>query len=214
MIENNPVPRKRGRPPKDQPENDTRDQLIKSGLALLTEYGFTASGIDAIVKNVQVPKGSFYHYFQSKEAFALAVLTAYDDYFSAKLNKHLTNLSYSPFERIGLFVQDAKQGMQRFNFRRGCLVGNLMQESPLLSDVLNDKLRSIMSHWQQQLTTCLETSQVQGEIKSDARPEQLAVLFWSCWEGAVMRAKLFQTTAPLEEFWQFYKQQLLVIDSH
>ena len=65
--------RRRGRPPKDlaRPYTETRRELIQAGLALLTEKGYSSVGIDQILRSVNVPKGSFYHYFKSKEAFGL-----------------------------------------------------------------------------------------------------------------------------------------------
>ncbi len=59
--------RGRGRPPKvERAFSDTKQELIRSGLEIITEYGYISAGIDTIVKNVQVPKGSFYHYFKNK----------------------------------------------------------------------------------------------------------------------------------------------------
>ena len=81
---------RRGRPPKvDRQFDDTRQALIRSGLEVLTETGYLAAGIDAVIKNIAVPKGSFYHCFKSKEAFGLAVLAAYGDFFAHKLDKFL-----------------------------------------------------------------------------------------------------------------------------
>ena len=63
------VARKRGRPPKRPEETlETRELLVRAGLEALTEKGFSATGIDEVLKRVGVPKGSFYHYFESKEA--------------------------------------------------------------------------------------------------------------------------------------------------
>ena len=205
MTEPSPEKRKRGRPPKVTRDfDDTRSELIRSGLAMLTEYGFTASGIDTIVKNVRVPKGSFYHYFRSKEEFGAEVLTAYDAYFCHKLQKHFTNSEFPALKRIELFVEDAKRGITKFEFKRGCLVGNLMQESPLLTEPLNEQLREILNGWQRLLQQCLEVAQQNGQLPKTAKPEQLAQLFWSCWEGAVMRTKLFRSTEPLDQFWQYF----------
>ena len=81
---------RRGRPPKNTRDNsDTKAELIRSGLEQLTENGFASSGIDPILKKVGVPKGSFYHYFASKEAFGLAVIESYANYFAKKLDSCL-----------------------------------------------------------------------------------------------------------------------------
>ncbi|MGL9750598.1 MAG: TetR/AcrR family transcriptional regulator [Symbiopectobacterium sp.] len=114
------APRGRGRPPKtDASYKDTRKMLIRSGLALLTQNGFLSTGIDAIVKNVDVPKGSFYHYFESKEDYRRTVLASYDSFFQHKLNKFLSDASVTPMKRLSHFVADAGRGMQRYAFIPG-----------------------------------------------------------------------------------------------
>ena len=121
---------RRGRPPKVARENyDTRAELIRSGLEHLTAFGFTSSGIEAILKKVGVPKGSFYHYFASKEAFGETVIAHYNRYFSDKLDMHLLNTDSSPIGRLQHFLDDAVQGMAKHDFKRGCLVGHLGQEA-------------------------------------------------------------------------------------
>ena len=91
---------RRGRPPKvDRQFDDTRQALIRSGLEVLTETGYLAAGIDAVIKNIAVPKGSFYHCFKSKEAFGLAVLAAYGDFFAHKLDKFLLDDAVPPLPR-------------------------------------------------------------------------------------------------------------------
>jgi TetR/AcrR family transcriptional repressor of nem operon len=76
-------PPRRGRPPKvPRTHHDTREALLHVGMAVFTEQGFSATGIDAVLKQVQVPKGSFYHYFASKEAFGQEVLQGYAAYFA------------------------------------------------------------------------------------------------------------------------------------
>ena len=132
---------RRGRPPKIIRENnDTKAELIRSGLEQLTEYGFASSGIDQILKRVNVPKGSFYHYFASKEAFGQAVIESYANYFARKLDVCLLDESYSPLARLHNFVEGAKVGMARHQFKRGCLVGNLGQEVDLLPESFRQQL--------------------------------------------------------------------------
>ena len=207
--EQTPVKRGRGRPPKSERNfSDTKAELIKSGLVLLTEHGFIASGIDAIVKNVAVPKGSFYHYFKNKEDFGYAVITAYGEYFAHKLDKHLTNNAFPPLTRIENFVNDAKAGMTRYQFKRGCLVGNLMQESPQLSEAFTSHLQTILGEWQQRVSRCLSEAKSCHQIAEDADHDKLAALFWSGWEGAVLRAKLYKSTQPLEEFWHYFSTSI------
>ena len=196
---------RRGRPPKAASENrDTKAELIRSGLEHLTENGFASSGIDKILKSVGVPKGSFYFYFASKEAFGHAVLDSYNNYFAKKLDTCLLNTSFSPLARISNFVDDAKQGMTRHNFKRGCLVGNLGQEVDLLPESFRAKLINIFASWQQRIAACLKEAQTIGEISKEANSEAIAEFFWVGWEGAVSRAKLEQNTKPLDNYLEHF----------
>jgi len=198
---------RRGRPPKTARElANTRELLIRSGLEVITTTGYLAAGIEAIIKNIAVPKGSFYHYFKSKNEFGMVVLETYGQFFAHKLDKFLLNTQLSPLQRLAAFVVHAGQGMAKYDFKRGCLVGNLLQETPLLPDDFPAQLQAILHDWQSRVAHCLQQGQLTGEINSTLDASMLAQQFWSGWEGAVMRAKLFRSVAPLDQFWLFFHQ--------
>ncbi|AZM96956.1 TetR/AcrR family transcriptional regulator [Vreelandella venusta] len=204
-----PKARRRGRPPKvPRKDPDTRAALIRSGLEVLTEQGFIASGIDGILKRVGVPKGSFYYYFDSKEAFGRAVIEHYGAYFAAKLDRHLSDMSQPPLARLETFVEDASAGMARHGYRRGCLVGNLGQEAGGLPTGYRDWLLATLADWEQRLARCLEEARETGELAEEADCDRLAKAFWIGWEGAVMRAKLEHSPHPLRIFISTYLQGL------
>lgn len=199
------TPRRRGRPPKSRADlSDTRELLLRAGLEVLTEKGFAATGIDEILGRVGVPKGSFYHYFESKEAFGLQLITRYGDFFAKKLDRHLCNTTLRPLERLRAFVSDAMEGMARHDYRRGCLIGNLGQEMGALPESFRAHLKKTFFDWQERFAACLQEAQNIGELSSEAKPHQLAEFFWIGWEGAVLRAKLEQSAAPLELFATFF----------
>ncbi|WP_189376438.1 acrylate utilization transcriptional regulator AcuR [Thalassotalea profundi] len=200
---------RRGRPPKIARENsDTKAILIRSGLEHLTENGFASSGIDQILKKVGVPKGSFYHYFSSKEAFGKTVIEHYAHYFEKKLDKSLLDDNHLPLQRIINFVDDAKAGIIRHHFKRGCLVGNLGQEVDLLPESFRQQLIDIFYSWQQRMTNCLELAKEQGQIAKTSNCNLLAELFWIGWEGAVSRAKLVGSVEPLDNFVNYFIDNL------
>ncbi len=204
MNSKSPIKR-RGRPPKVARENqDTRAELIRSGLEQLTEQGFSSSGIEQILKKVGVPKGSFYHYFANKEAFGKAVIESYASFFAKRLDSYLLDTSFTPLDRLTNYVENAKQAMESFEFKRGCLIGNLGQEVTLLPESYRQQLIDIFLVWQQRVATCLKEAQVQGAISNTADCELLAEYFWIGWEGAVSRAKLVQNSKPLDNFYQYF----------
>ncbi len=195
------IPRRRGRPPKLRESLlETRDLLLSAGLEVLTEKGFSATGIDEILRRVSVPKGSFYHYFESKEAFGAELIEQYASYFARKIDRYLSDQSLSPLARLRAFVTGAQAAMARHDFRRGCLIGNLGQEMGALPETFRAKLQQVFADWQSKFERCLVAAQEAGEISPHADCKQLAAFFWIGWEGAVLRAKLEHSAEPLKIF--------------
>lgn len=194
------VPRKRGRPPKDRAIDGARTRLVRAGVAILTEKGFGAVGLDEILSAVGVPKGSFYFYFESKTAFGLTLVDAYADFFARKLDRWFEDRSRAPLQRLRDFVADAREGMRRYDFRKGCLVGNLGQEMGALPEEFRARLVNVFGDWEARTAKCLRQAQAAGEIAPGLDCDRLASFFWIGWEGAVLRAKLEQSPVPLDEF--------------
>lgn len=195
------APRRRGRPPRAEARlADARERLLREGVAMLTERGFSAVGLDEILSAVGVPKGSFYHYFGSKAEFGLALIDAYAAFFANKLDRWFLDETLSPLARLGAFVEDARAGMARYGYRRGCLVGNLGQEISALPDNFRERLNSVFVDWEARTALCLEAAKEAGEIDPEADCARLATFFWIGWEGAVLRAKLEHSPSPLERF--------------
>lgn len=203
------LPRRRGRPAKDEGDyRATREALLNAGVAALTEKGFSATGIDEILKSVGVPKGSFYHFFANKEAFGVELIARYDDYFVHKLDRFFLDETKSPLDRIDAFFADAERGMKRFGFRRGCLVGNLGQEMGTLPEAFRAQLTNVLLDWQRRTTLVLEQARRAGEIRKAADCAEWAAFLWTGWEGAVLRAKLERKAAPLQMFAKLFRQSI------
>lgn len=193
--------RRRGRPPKATAGfNETRASLVRAGLVALTEKGFSATGLDEVLKVVGVPKGSFYYYFESKEAFGSELIDHYGHYFARKLDRFFADDGLSPLDRLKAFMVDAEAAMERFAFSRGCLVGNLGQEMGALPEAFRQKLSDIFADWQRRTALCLRAAQAAGEIRNHHDADHLAAFFWIGWEGAVLRAKLERNSTPLRTF--------------
>ncbi len=195
-------PRRRGRPPRHglTAQPDTRERLIRIGVAALTEKGYSSVGLDDILRAAQVPKGSFYHHFDSKEAFGQALIAAYAAYFAAKLDRSFLAADLPPLQRLRHFVQGACEGMARHQFMRGCLVGNLGQEMGSLPESFRAQLEQVFLDWQARTAACLALAQRSGELPAELDCTALAHFFWIGWEGAVLRAKLTRSDLPLRVF--------------
>lgn len=186
----------------------TRADLIRAGVAALTQKGLSATGLEEILSAAGVPKGSFYHYFPSKEAFGLELIAAYAAYFAAKLDRHFHNAALSPLARLQAFFDDITAGMAHHGFLRGCLVGNLGQEMATLAPVYRQHLQAVFADWQERTAACLEAARAAGEIPPGQDCARLAAFFWIGWEGAVLRARLDGNATALTLFAQEFLRLL------
>ncbi|WP_369857090.1 TetR family transcriptional regulator C-terminal domain-containing protein [Candidatus Thalassolituus haligoni] len=202
-------PRRRGRPPKDgRSVSETRALLVRSGIDVLTEQGFAATGIDQVLKRVGVPKGSFYHFFASKEAYVAAVVASYGRYFDKVLARSFHDSELPALVQIEHFTNSAMRWMEQHDYRSGCLVGNLGQEVGQLPESLRQPLQAILAGWELQLQQCLEQAQQQRMIAVNEDCAVLANIFWVGWEGAVMRARLERSTQPMRRFRDWFLASL------
>lgn len=171
---------------------------------MLTECGFFSVSLDQLLSRAGVPKGSFYYYFKSKDAFGCAAIENYAIYFSRKLDRLFLDRSTPPLDRLRGFTEEAKAAMIRYDFRRGCLLGNLGQEVVHLNPKMRDRIRDTFQDWEMRLARLLKEAADDGNIPVDVNTLSSAMFFWTGWEGAVMRARLSRSVAPLDLFLSTY----------
>ncbi|MER5173042.1 acrylate utilization transcriptional regulator AcuR [Thioclava kandeliae] len=191
---------RRGRPRGAPDASEARQKLIRAGLEHLTEKGYSSVGIDEILKAASVPKGSFYHHFDSKADFGLALVAAYNTYFTTQIERAFLDEEHAPLNRLRIFTARAEAGMARHGFRRGCLMGNLGQEMGALPDEFRAAVTDVLEDWQARTARLFSMAQAQGMIVPHHDPMVLAETFWIGWEGAVLRAKLELRPDPLRRF--------------
>lgn len=188
---------------------DTRSAIIWCGTELLTERGFQITGIDEILSIVGVPKGSFYYYFKSKREFGVAVVDNYVQFYAQKMALLFDNPQRTPLQRLQDFVDDGKLGMAKYDFKRGCLIGNMGQELAALNEEFRERLEQVMQTWEARLTALFQLALERGEIAQSHDPESLSQFFWIGWEGAILRSKLTRSVAPLDHFSQIFFNKVL-----
>ncbi len=189
---------------------DTRNALVWCGTELLTERGFQITGIDEVLKRVGVPKGSFYHYFKSKDHFGHAVIDNYETYYAKKMDRIFNDPSQTPLQRLVNFTVNAKNGMVKFDFKRGCLIGNLGQELAALDTQFRERLEAVLVSWEKRVAECLNEAIETGELAQGQDPQALSRFFWVGWEGAILRSKLMRSLEPIDQFTSIFFRSVLL----
>ena len=186
--------------PRPTRRTDTGERLVRIGTEFLSEKGFGLTGLDEVLRAADVPKGSFYYYFDSKIDFGLAVIDNYAGIWARKLKRLLENPSVSPLRRIDDYINEGISGLERYAFQRGCLIGNMGQEITTLNDAIRERLLSVFAHWTEAIAACLVEAQKRGEIDVSLDIGRTSRFFWLAWEGAILQAKLQRSTQPIEDF--------------
>jgi TetR/AcrR family transcriptional regulator, transcriptional repressor for nem operon len=182
------------------PNPDVRRRLLAAGLDLVHRRGFAASGIKDITDSAGVPKGSFYAYFASKEAFAAALLEHYWADIEHRILP-LLDAAGPAQERVTRFFHALADEHEAGDFLLGCLIGNLSLELGGSSDAVRDELASILDRWEAALTTCVRAGQHDGDgIRADLAAGDLAAMLIEAWEGAALRGKVTRSRAPYARF--------------
>ncbi|WP_319432519.1 TetR/AcrR family transcriptional regulator [Mycobacterium sp. RTGN5] len=183
-----------------RPSNpQVRTRLLAAGLALVHARGFAASGVKDITDAAGVPKGSFYAYFPSKEAFAAAVLEHYWADIESRLVPIL-GASRLARERITDFFHALADEHEAGDFLLGCLVGNLSLELSGSSEPVRTELTRILDSWGGALTECVQAGQGAGDIRAHIGAAELASLLIEAWEGAALRGKVTRSRTPYDRF--------------
>ena len=175
-----------------------RDRLLDHGVAYLTEKGYHGSGLKGLLDSAGIPKGSFYYYFESKDAFSAAVVAHYIQPFLDRLQTLMRNPELSGQNILQTYFSDLITGAKKMDFTGGCLLGNLIGELGHDAGLLcRSALKMAMTSYQDVIAQVIRQGQSDGSIRPDLDPKDMAQLLVNQWQGALLQAKLERSADPL-----------------
>lgn len=183
--------------------HSTKERLIGAGLKMLLENGYNALGLQAVLDETSIPKGSFYHHFKDKEDFALQVVEVYLTEVHSVLDQCLENTEVAPLERIRAFFSVVQQKYREEGYM-GCLMGGLGQELSGVNENFRKAIEGCLSSIAERLSSCLQEARRAGSIAPDSDVRAMADLLVNCWEGAALRSRLRREPSSLGAMLDFY----------
>jgi TetR/AcrR family transcriptional regulator, transcriptional repressor for nem operon len=181
----------------------TKQQLLEHGMTMLLRHGYHDLGITALLEAVAVPKGSFYHHFQSKEEFALQAIDWYMREVHAGLDACLGDATLMPLDRVRRFFELSEQKYRGEGYL-GCLLGGLGQELSGVSDVFRRKVEDCFASIAGRIAASLDEAVQRGELAPATNTRAMADLLINCWEGAALRCRIRRDPQPLRDMLEFY----------
>jgi TetR/AcrR family transcriptional repressor of nem operon len=180
-------------------KQSNKENLLSQGVALLMRQGYHGTGLKEILDAVQIPKGSFYNYFGSKENFAAEVISHYINPFIDQLNGHLQNPDHDALGALQHYFNELITELEKSEFKGGCLLGNLMGEIGDTSELCQTSLQLAVRRYRDLLQAGLLRAQQEGTVRSDKSAEDMADLLVNLWQGALLRMKIEQSSTPLKQ---------------
>ncbi len=177
---------------------DTKQNILQTAKGIILAKGYAAVGLSEILSAAGVPKGSFYHYFKSKEDFGVALLESYLEEHREFLQVILLDDRKEPFERIMSLFELYRAGHEEHQCGQLCLVAKLGSE---VSD-LSENMRAVQSRgireWLEVYERCIREGQEKGSINRNIDAGAAAALIYDLWQGASVRKQIDHNTEPLE----------------
>lgn len=189
----------------------TREALIEAGIAQLSEHGYHGTGIKQILDEVSVPKGSFYNFFDSKEAFVAEVIGHYSGNLLSQLNDFIEGegKSLSPVEQLRSIYRYSLKQYASHEFKKSCLVGSIATEISAESEMCRIELERAMKKWLKFFCVIFTEAQTQQLVRDDISPADMAAVYWAAWEGSLIKMKMSADTKPVKKIMELMIETLL-----
>jgi TetR/AcrR family transcriptional repressor of nem operon len=191
-------------------ESGTRERILEVGAKAISDKSFNSCGLSEILSLAKVPKGSFYHYFQSKEDFGVALIEKASEEFVEVLRPILSDRKKSPLQRLRALFELNREHCVENGAARQCLIPKLALETSQLSEPVHAAVKCAYDEWCALLARVLREAQAAGEVSKKRDPERLASLLVMFWEGATIRMQIDRSIRPLDDFLDFVFDTLLV----
>ncbi len=177
---------------------DVKIHILDSAKALVAARGFSGVGLSEIVAAAGVPKGSFYYYFESKEAFGRALLEHYFEGYLAELETMLADEGKPARERLQAYWRFWRTNQEGNDPEGKCLAVKLGAEVSDISEDMRLELRKGTSRIVSRLCRTLRDGLEDGSVESTRNPFDIAETLYQLWLGASVMAKIERKPAPFD----------------
>ncbi|MCH4089581.1 MAG: TetR/AcrR family transcriptional regulator, partial [Acetobacter sp.] len=176
---------------------DVRQEILDTAQIIISGKGYAAVGLNEILAAAGVPKGSFYHYFESKDAFGEALLESYFETYLEDLDAMLQRPGLSEGERLMVYWQKWVDTQASCDPEGKCLAVKLGAEVSDLSETMRKVLLRGTSAVIGRLARTIERGLADGSVTIAGEPQETAETLYQTWLGASLLAKIARNAEPL-----------------
>jgi TetR/AcrR family transcriptional repressor of nem operon len=174
----------------------TRDRLIQSALFLFWERGFAGTSMSELLGHAGVNSGSFYHFFDSKEALLKAVLEEYLAGLGPQIVDPAFQKTTDPVERIFAILAGYRARMVSTDCQYGCPLGRLALEIDPENRPAHALITRNFAGWIGAVRECLE--QARDRLIPGLDLDSVATFVLAVMEGGVMLSRSSRSVEPFD----------------
>jgi TetR/AcrR family transcriptional regulator, transcriptional repressor for nem operon len=187
----------------------TKERILDAAEGIMLAKSFHSVGLNEILSAVKVPKGSFYHYFASKEQFGAELIRHYVRAHTAKIEKFLADRELKALDRFSAYWSYLIGRMTECGCSGGaCLVSKLSSEVSTFSEPMREALAEGLGAWRHLFENIVREGQQDRSIRKDVKPALAAAIIQDTWQGAIQRMHVEKSVAPLRTAAQFLRAWL------
>jgi TetR/AcrR family transcriptional regulator, transcriptional repressor for nem operon len=185
MVEKTaPTPEAKPAQPRRRSGINNKDRLLRQGMKDFYDIGFHGVTVDTVLSHANVPKGSFYHHFGSKETFAHRVLDEYTTWQMAQLESWSSRTDLSIPDRLSGYYLELVDGFVQSSFRRGCLAGKFSSEMAAGTPAMRHRLRASLDDWHDRIEALIAEGQRTGDVQTSTSARELSDATLALIQGA------------------------------
>ena len=185
------------------------------GIRHMQYTGYHNTGIQEILQASNIPKGSFYNFFSSKEDFTLQAIKLYSKQIMDCLGQIDGNNILTPLQKIQTFFDFIAKENKRGEYKYSCLLGNLALELAGTSEIFASSIDAEIKAWKNKTEKWVVQAQANIQITSELKPQEINDFIFDIFYGAMLRAKYEKSSVAFEQFLelsfkllQYYKPEI------
>lgn len=185
--------------------------ILEKGMDVLWQKGYNGTSVKDIVESAEVPKGSFYFYFDSKEDFAIKAIYKYFEMTFLPAQSILEDKSVPAKQRLINFYEFIANEMKErtvCNCYMGCMATNIGNEVGGQNENIRQVIADIQIQLQDKLIAVAKEAQEAGEIDPSTDVAGVITFIEDASKGAFMSMKITQDMQPLDNVLNMIKTVL------
>lgn len=174
---------------------------IAKGVSLFRKNGYHHTSAADIVDTLDIPKGTFFGMFNTKEEYVLEVLQHYIDDTLAYMEKILYgNTTVPPSNRLQLFYKSLSSYFTNEGCAYGCLLNTLTSEIGGYNDAFSQLIRKGHAQFIDKIEPCVREAQDAKEFRSDIDSREMTYFIHTSFDGAIVKMKGVRNDEALKIF--------------